>query len=93
MEKTALPDGYLAAGCEVPKMRTFLSGDEKRISKRVPKSKLRNRVFSHEVLRRMMSEVISLREQVAQAELAVNDLVTDRALTSGVANNDPFVKD
>jgi len=40
----------------------------------------------------MMSEVISLREQVAQAEVAVNDLVTDPAPTSGVVNNDPFVK-
>ena len=73
-------------------MRTFLSGDEKRISKRVPRSKPCDRVFSHEMLRRKMSEVISLREQVAQAEVAVNDLVTDPAPTSGVVNNDPFVK-
>ena len=74
-------------------MRTFLNGDEKRISKRVPKSKPGDRAVSHEALRRIMSEVISLREQVAQAELAVNDLVTDPAPTSGVASNDPFVKD
>jgi hypothetical protein len=73
-------------------MRTFLSGDEKRISKMVPKSRPRDRVTSHVALRRIMSEVISLREQVAQAELAVNDLVTDPATTSGVANNDAFVK-
>ena len=52
-------------------MRTFLSGDEKRISKTVLKSKPADRVVSHEMLRRKMSEVISLREQVAQAELAV----------------------
>ena len=46
----------------------------------------RRRSTSHETLRQKMSELISLREQVAQAELAVSGLVTDRALTSGVAN-------
>jgi hypothetical protein len=38
-------------------------------SKTVPKSKPRDRSFSDEALRRKMSEVLSLRERVAQAEL------------------------
>jgi hypothetical protein len=44
-------------------------------SKSVPDLKPRDRLFSHAMLRRKMSEVISLRERVAQAELAVSDRV------------------
>src|SRR5258708_39527094 len=40
-------------------------------SKRVPAAKTRGRLVSHKVLRRKMSEVISLRERVKQAELLV----------------------
>ena len=40
-------------------------------SKRLPKTKPRQRQPSRESLRRRMSEVISLRERVAQAELYV----------------------
>jgi hypothetical protein len=69
MEKTALPMVALC-GMRGSQMQKFLSGDEMRNSKRFPESKPRDRAFSHEVLCRMMSEVISLREQVAQAELA-----------------------
>ena len=51
-----------------------------------PTSKPRRRLISHETLRQKMSELISLREQVAQAELAVSGLVIDRAPASGVPN-------
>jgi hypothetical protein len=60
----------------------------RRKQKLAPKSKPRDRVISHEVLRRMMSELISLREQVAQAELAVNDLITGPAPTFAAPNED-----
>ena len=45
-------------------------------SQKVPKSKPNRRSVSHASLRQKMSELISLREQVAQAELAINDAVT-----------------
>jgi len=61
--------------------------------KRVPDLKPRDRLFSHEVLRRKMSEVVSLRERVAQAELAVGDRVIDRAPVSAVSNEDPCATD
>jgi hypothetical protein len=89
MENTVLLDGLPCGRLRGFQMRTFISGDKKHISKKVPNPKPRERVFSHEALRRRMSEVISLREQVAQAELAVSDLVTDPAQTPGAANNDP----
>jgi len=41
------------------------------------------RSTSHETLRQKMSELISLREQVAQAELAVSGLVIDRVPACG----------
>src|ERR1700688_3629855 len=41
-------------------------------SKRVPAAITRGRLVSHKVLRRKMSEVISLRERVKQAELLVD---------------------
>jgi hypothetical protein len=53
-------------------------------SKTVLKWRPRDRLFSHEALRRKMSEVLSLRERVAQAQLklpiaaaVVNDDGTD----------------
>jgi hypothetical protein len=45
------------------------------------------------MLRRKMSEVISLRERVAQAELAVSDRVIDRGPVSAVPHEDPFATD
>jgi hypothetical protein len=45
---------------------------EMRSSKKVRKSKPYRRLISHETLRRKMSELISLRERVAQAELDVS---------------------
>jgi hypothetical protein len=48
-----------------------LYGYEMRSSKKVRKSKPYRRLISEETLRRKMSEVISLRERVAQAELDV----------------------
>jgi hypothetical protein len=40
-------------------------------SKKVPKSRPRDRLFSQKTLRRKMSEVLSLRERVAQAQLGL----------------------
>ena len=59
------------------------------MSKRVPDLKPRDRLFSHELLRRKMSEVISLRERVAQAELGLTDQLIDHAPLSAVPNEDP----
>lgn len=54
-----------------------------------PELNPRNRLFSSEMLRRKMSELISLRERVAQAELAVSDRLIDRAPVSAGPNADP----
>jgi hypothetical protein len=48
-----------------------------RTSKRVSKSKPRRRSISRKSLREKMSELISLRERVAQAELAIDVPKTD----------------
>jgi hypothetical protein len=47
------------------------SGEKMTGSKKVPESKPRGRSFSDKSLRRKMSEVLSLREREAQAELSL----------------------
>lgn len=46
-------------------------------SMRVPKSQAKARAISHKSLRQKMSELISLRERVAQAELAAGSFKRD----------------
>jgi hypothetical protein len=56
-------------------------------SKTVLKSRPRDRLFSHEALRRKMSEVLSLRERVAQAELRLS-IVTAAVDDDGTDSED-----
>jgi hypothetical protein len=90
--------GHVAGGGRRSSLRTTASANAGNLSKMHSSKKLRtsnpNRYsISAEALRRKMSEVISLRERVEQAELAAGVGFIDRGRVFAVPNADPCDQD